>query len=152
MSFQILSKNGLANNFELSHYFDWREKKYKMMLTLSFWDILGVVHKWRHGIRGKGFCEDSTKALVIKSVTKGVGVVKNYQILCDISYGRPLKAWSSYRWTMQPESWRTDSEFNCSKVIWRKTTSTRQSLKLSAIRGLSKDNLILPIKNFEFQK
>ncbi len=40
---------------------------------------LGVVHKWRHGLRGEGvsrFCDDSVKALVIKSVTMGGGGVK----------------------------------------------------------------------------
>jgi hypothetical protein len=37
-----------------------------------FWICLGVVHKWRHGLRargGQGFCDNSTKAIVLKSVT-----------------------------------------------------------------------------------
>ena len=40
---------------------------------------LRVIHKWRHGLRGgggQGFCDDSTKALVIQSVTMGGGDVK----------------------------------------------------------------------------
>jgi hypothetical protein len=42
------------------------------------------------GGRGyQGFCDDSTIALVIKSVTMGGGGVKNYQILRDVIYGRP---------------------------------------------------------------
>ena len=43
------------------------------------------------GGRGyQGFCDDSTKALVLKSVTMGGGGVKNYQKLCDVIYGQPL--------------------------------------------------------------
>ena len=43
---------------------------------------LGVVHKRRHGLRGgggKGFFDDSTKALVIKPVTMGGGGSKIFQ-------------------------------------------------------------------------
>jgi hypothetical protein len=36
----------------------------------------------------QGFCDNSTKASVLKSVTMGGGVVKNYQKLRDIIYGR----------------------------------------------------------------
>ncbi len=36
------------------------------------------------------FCDDITKALVMKSVTMGGGGVKKYQILRDVIYGRPL--------------------------------------------------------------
>ncbi len=44
------------------------------------------------GGRGyQGFCDNSTKALVIKSVTMGGGGVKNYQILRDVIYGRHLR-------------------------------------------------------------
>ena len=39
----------------------------------------------------RGFCDDSTKALVIKSVTMGGDGVKNYQTLRDIVYGWPLR-------------------------------------------------------------
>ncbi len=43
------------------------------------------------GGRGyQGFCDNSAKALVIKSVTMGGGSVKNDQILRDVIYGRPL--------------------------------------------------------------
>ena len=43
------------------------------------------------GGRGyQGFCDDSTKALVLKSVTMGGGGVKNYQKLRDVIYGRTL--------------------------------------------------------------
>jgi hypothetical protein len=43
------------------------------------------------GGRGyQGFCDDSTKALVMKSVTMGEGGVKNDLILRDVIYGRPL--------------------------------------------------------------
>ncbi len=38
----------------------------------------------------KVFCDDITKALVIKSMTIGGGCVKNNQIVCDVIYGRPL--------------------------------------------------------------
>jgi hypothetical protein len=42
------------------------------------------------GGRGyQGFCDNSTKALLIKSVTMGGGGVKNYEKLRDVSYGRP---------------------------------------------------------------
>ncbi len=34
----------------------------------------------------QGFCDDTTKALVIKTVTMGEGDVKNYQILRDVIY------------------------------------------------------------------
>ncbi len=37
------------------------------------------------------FCDDSTEALVLKSVTMGVGGVKKYQILRDVIYGTPQK-------------------------------------------------------------
>ncbi len=37
----------------------------------------------------QGFCDDSNKALLIKSVPMGGGVVKYYQILFDDIYGRP---------------------------------------------------------------
>ncbi len=36
------------------------------------------------------FCDNSTKALLIKSVTMGEGGVKNYEKLRDVNYGRPL--------------------------------------------------------------
>jgi hypothetical protein len=37
----------------------------------------------------QGFCDNSTKALLIKSVTMGGGGVKNYQKLRDVIYERP---------------------------------------------------------------
>ncbi len=58
---------------------------------VKYWNLeQGVVHKWRHGLKGRGyqgFCDDSTKALVIKSATMGEGVSKNYQLLRDVIYG-----------------------------------------------------------------
>ena len=46
---------------------------------------LGVVHKWRHCLRGRGqgFCGNNPKAFLIKSVTKRVGskIVQNYMTL-----------------------------------------------------------------------
>ncbi len=43
------------------------------------------------GGRGyQGFCDDSTKALVTKSVTMGEGGVISYQILRDVIYERYL--------------------------------------------------------------
>ncbi len=43
------------------------------------------------GGRGyQGFWDNSTKALLIKSVTIGGGGVKNYQKLRDVIYERPL--------------------------------------------------------------
>ena len=59
-------------------------------------DCLGIVRKWRHRLRGrgyKGFCDDSTEALELKSVMMGEEVskiVKNYQKLRDVIYGRPF--------------------------------------------------------------
>ncbi len=43
----------------------------------SFGFDLGFAHKWRHGLREEGhqgFCDDSTKPLLIKSMTMGEGV------------------------------------------------------------------------------
>ncbi len=43
------------------------------------------------GGRGyRGFCDNSSKALLIKSVTMRGGGVKNYEKLRDVIYGRPL--------------------------------------------------------------
>ena len=42
---------------------------------------------------GKGFCDDSSKALVIKQVTMGGdggGGINNSPKLCGVIYGRPL--------------------------------------------------------------
>ncbi len=50
----------------------------KLLLPLNF---IGPVDKWRHGFRGRGyqgFCDNSTRALALKSVTIGGGGVKNY--------------------------------------------------------------------------
>jgi hypothetical protein len=45
------------------------------------------------GGRGyQGFCDNSTNALLIKSVTMGGGGVNNYQKLRDVIYGRPLRS------------------------------------------------------------
>jgi hypothetical protein len=38
----------------------------------------------------QGFCDNSTKALVLKSATMWGGGVKIYQKLRDVIYGRPL--------------------------------------------------------------
>ena len=57
-------------------------------------DDSGVVHKWRHGRRGKGvmfFFDDSSKDLVMKRVTiGGVGRKLSKIMQCHI-YERPLK-------------------------------------------------------------
>ena len=56
---------------------------------------LGVIHKWRHGLRGWGgggglrFCDDITKAFVIKKCADeggGPGVVKNCPKYCVTSF------------------------------------------------------------------
>ena len=39
---------------------------------------------------GQGFCDNRTKALVIKRVTMRGGGVKKCPNLCDVIYGRPL--------------------------------------------------------------
>ena len=53
--------------------------------------LLGVVHKWRHGLRGyQGFCDNSTKALVLNGAMMGGGGVKNYSKSRDVIYGRSL--------------------------------------------------------------
>jgi hypothetical protein len=44
--------------------------------------VKGVVHNWRPGRKGgggQGFCVNSTKVSVIKSVTMGGGGSKNFQ-------------------------------------------------------------------------
>ena len=59
-------------------------------------NTLGVVHKWRHGLGGgggRGFCDDSTKALVIKRVTTRV---KNCLKLCDAIVDDPYHIVFSY--------------------------------------------------------
>jgi hypothetical protein len=52
--------------------------------------VIGVIHKWRQGSRGQGFFDNSTKPLVIKSIT--IGGVKNNPNLRDVIYRRPLYA------------------------------------------------------------
>ncbi len=37
----------------------------------------------------QGFCDNSTKTLLLKSETMGGGGMKNYQKLRDVIYGRP---------------------------------------------------------------
>ncbi len=44
----------------------------------------------------QGFCDNSTKALLLKSVKMGGGGVKSYQKLCDVIYGQPPRAGSIY--------------------------------------------------------
>ncbi len=61
----------------------------KVFLDFYLW----AVHKWRHSLRGEGylgFCDNSTKALLLKRVTIGKGGVKSYQKLCDVIHGQPL--------------------------------------------------------------
>ena len=50
---------------------------------------LGVIHKWHHGITGwgQGFCDNSTKTLLLKSVTMGGGG-RMCQKLRDVIYER----------------------------------------------------------------
>ena len=68
--------------------------------------MLGVVHKLRHGFRGRGqlFYDDRTKTLVIKRVTIGKGGgAKNSPKLRNI-FGRPFtdvaqwRRWTSSGW------------------------------------------------------
>jgi hypothetical protein len=58
---------------------------------------LGAVHKWRLGLRGRvyhGFCDNSTKALVLKRVTRGVSKIVNN---CVTSYTNdPLVKYFSF--------------------------------------------------------
>ncbi len=52
---------------------------YNMRFAYTTLVTSGVVQKWRHDFRGRGcewFCDDSTKALVMKSVTMGRGCQK----------------------------------------------------------------------------
>jgi hypothetical protein len=68
--------------------------RYKSQL-LIYVKILRAVHKLRHGLKGRGyqgFYDNSTCALLLKSVTMGGGKVKNYQKLRDTIYGRPLSS------------------------------------------------------------
>ena len=49
-------------------------------LNIDSFYAFGVVHKWRHGLKGGGgqiFCNGSTKAFVLKRVTMGGKGVKN---------------------------------------------------------------------------
>ena len=39
---------------------------------------------------GQGFCDESTKAVVMKRVNMRGGVIKNCAKFCDVIYGRPL--------------------------------------------------------------
>ena len=45
---------------------------------------LRLVNKWRHGQGGQLFCDDSTMALILKSVTRGRGV--NLSKFCVTSF------------------------------------------------------------------
>jgi hypothetical protein len=57
---------------------------------LSFcWSSINEVTEQGKGA-GERFCDESTRALVIKSVTTGGGGIKNVQNLLDVIYGRPL--------------------------------------------------------------
>jgi hypothetical protein len=38
----------------------------------------------------QGFCDNSNKALLLKSVTMGGGGVENHRKLRDVIYGRPI--------------------------------------------------------------
>ncbi len=69
-------------------------KMLKAIMVPSCNGPLGVVHKWRHALGGRGcqgFCDNITNALVMKSVTMGGGGVKNNSNLHDVIYGWPLK-------------------------------------------------------------
>ncbi len=58
-------------------------------------NLLGVVHKWRHLFRGeevKDFCDNSTKASVIKSVMIGEGGSKHVQSCVTSFMDDPLDA------------------------------------------------------------
>ena len=67
----------------------------KTMICFDFWCFcysgLSINDVIASGGRGyQGFCDHSTKALVLKSVMMGRGGVKNYQKLHDVIYERPL--------------------------------------------------------------
>ncbi len=54
---------------------------------------LGIIYKWRHGLRGsgyQGFCDDSNKFLLLKSVTLGGKGIKKDPKLRDAFHGWPL--------------------------------------------------------------
>ncbi len=71
------------------------------------------------GGRGyQGFCDNSTKVLLIKSVTMGGGGVENYEKLRDVIYGRPLK----YPQSGVPEP---SSRFLCKKGLVKQNIDAR---------------------------
>jgi hypothetical protein len=95
MDFSLISSRlrKISNlNFIFKKYSQLLLTAHKLLVKLISLCYFGVVHKWRHGRRGKGqgFCDNSTKASLIKSVTKGGGGVKKCPKLRNVIYGRPL--------------------------------------------------------------
>ncbi len=81
----------------------------------------GFVQKWRHGLRVEGvsrFCDNSTKAIVLKSVTKG-GEGNNTK-LRDVIYGWPLRK------TFYPPVWKTVMQFLTSFFSKQKQRNKRK--------------------------
>jgi hypothetical protein len=74
---------------QIHKFFQKIEMSKKNSYFVSF--TLGAVHKWRHAKRGvyQGFCDNSTKALVLKRVTMMGEGIKNHQKLRYVFYGRP---------------------------------------------------------------
>ena len=77
-----------------------------------------------HGLRvrgNQGFCDNSTKALVLKSVTIGLGYVKNHQKMRDVIYGRPLSSnerISVFTWMFSSKPLKAGWT-NCILHIWK---------------------------------
>jgi hypothetical protein len=61
-----------------------------------------VVHKWRHGFSGRGcqgFCDNSTKALVMKKRDNWGGGVNNTSNMRDVIYG-----WTLFKYFFEVDS------------------------------------------------
>ncbi len=90
--------------FHIGHNF-WSFQMWKLIRLLLqrslsnvkfgiLWKIslFGAVHKWCYGLRGneyRGFCDNSTKTLLLKNDDGGRGC-KNHQKLRDVIYGQSL--------------------------------------------------------------
>ncbi len=67
-------------------------QSYKSLKGPSINDVTAL------GGRGyQGFCDNSTYAFVLKSVTMGGGGVKNYLKQRDVIYGRPLMSFFFFK-------------------------------------------------------
>jgi hypothetical protein len=60
-------------------------------LNVTWYNGSSIIDVAALGKRGyQGFCDYSTKDLILKSVMMGGEGVKKYQVLHDVIYGRPL--------------------------------------------------------------